>query len=879
MTLLLACKSVEKGDRISRFPVRPLIGTNRGSALVISLVFIILITIVIVGFVTTAALERKTVQSHYASVQAGLYGTMAEGIVASRISTATSSTNAWWVSQPGQIVMTRFASGATAPTTTFVELHSGTNSTVVPDVSVNLNPASLTQRVGVVVGDSTVTLPVKWIYIRRDGSQQVADTAAPTFDKNNPWIGRYAYWTDDESARININTATSTLTSAALDLTTLPPTGANSWAPDVPSIKSARASRPFNSVEEIKSAGGDASRIANALEENRAALTHFNHSPDLNRFGEPRIVLTTQASVANGRPYFDILDSTKTNTDPGITANLDKTKVEALFAKLYSYFGKTAVQWGLPGPVTFNKTLALKYSPVGSAQLIANLIDYVRSAESSEPLILPLRGAFQSPNFIYDVPGYSPTGNYGQNALRGNSRRLHIVEMAVFVPRTPPINTVTLKVKLYCDTGMVTPINLVGLPLQYTVFSPPLPPPQLSFANTNYLITAANIVSESGETVGEIGPGKYRTLSIPITLPAPLAVRPPASTVLAMRLAIKKLSGFSYDIAPIVFDPSFPNLNIQYPLDADTILEANMTSKSPGDPVTNQCFADWKTGSGGNSFGTQGRPPAFAVGTVPDPSAFAQQDTDSAGNLTDVGAQQPAVKGSAANPNGLIRSVGELGGIHSGGRGTSASGFPCRTIRLQARSGNGVLPDWVLLDLFTAPMPTTNSVDAGILRPADNTIGGRIGLNASTLPFTSAQFNRKTPLKTLLRSVKSSLTDAEADVLADNVINQTLATGPKTLGTAFGTTTFIDAKLYPMRGEICEVKGIADDGEASEALARGLVGFLTTQSNVFSVFSVGQKIQQLPDGRINVLGESRTRTVLERNIGTVRVVSTTDLGL
>lgn len=38
--------------------------SGRGSALVVSLVFIILITILIVGFATTAGMERKTVQSH-----------------------------------------------------------------------------------------------------------------------------------------------------------------------------------------------------------------------------------------------------------------------------------------------------------------------------------------------------------------------------------------------------------------------------------------------------------------------------------------------------------------------------------------------------------------------------------------------------------------------------------------------------------------------------------------------------------------------------------------------------------------------------------------------------------------------------------------------
>lgn len=177
--------------------LRPLLVTlprpqasRRAGALVVSLVFIILITIVLVGFVTTTGLERTTVQSHLGRVQAELYNTMAADVVASKIVLATSSTNSWWASQPGRIAYTPFGN---SPTTTLLDLHSGTAATVQSDVSVNLNPASLTKGVGVVVGDPTVTLPVKWIYIRKDGSQQVADTAAPVFDKANPWVGRYAY--------------------------------------------------------------------------------------------------------------------------------------------------------------------------------------------------------------------------------------------------------------------------------------------------------------------------------------------------------------------------------------------------------------------------------------------------------------------------------------------------------------------------------------------------------------------------------------------------------------------------------------------------------------------------------------------------------------
>lgn len=55
-------------------------------------------------------------------------------------------------------------------------------------------------------------MPVRWIYQRRDGTLAVPDSQgnlspAETPDKPNPVIARFAYWVDDESCKVNINTA------------------------------------------------------------------------------------------------------------------------------------------------------------------------------------------------------------------------------------------------------------------------------------------------------------------------------------------------------------------------------------------------------------------------------------------------------------------------------------------------------------------------------------------------------------------------------------------------------------------------------------------------------------------------------------------------
>lgn len=64
-------------------------------------------------------------------------------------------------------------------------------------------------------------MPVRWIYILRDGSMGVMeDAAAPKFtpfeghkdaSADNPIVGRLAFWTDDESTKVNINTASEAL--------------------------------------------------------------------------------------------------------------------------------------------------------------------------------------------------------------------------------------------------------------------------------------------------------------------------------------------------------------------------------------------------------------------------------------------------------------------------------------------------------------------------------------------------------------------------------------------------------------------------------------------------------------------------------------------
>jgi uncharacterized protein (TIGR02600 family) len=57
-----------------------------------------------------------------------------------------------------------------------------------------------------------IPMPVEWLYVLKDGSLGVLNTAdqfigSATPSAANPIVGRIAFWTDDESSKLNINTA------------------------------------------------------------------------------------------------------------------------------------------------------------------------------------------------------------------------------------------------------------------------------------------------------------------------------------------------------------------------------------------------------------------------------------------------------------------------------------------------------------------------------------------------------------------------------------------------------------------------------------------------------------------------------------------------
>lgn len=882
-----------KRGRLPRFLRTGHHRSPRASALIVSLAFVVLIAILVVGFATTSRLERDIVESHSAKLQAGLLNELAVRVAQARLQSGTTNTaNSTWLSQPGRITT------ISGNTNGFFDLSSGASANVTQDVSVDLNPPPLLNNERAISGNFSVSMPVKWIYVRQDGSLILDPSAAPTYDAGNPIVGRFAFWTDDLSARINLNTATAASA-------TNPPTVSwpgrqnltaltNLQAADIAALKSYRTTNHFESARDALRATTNSPTLHAALSNQKFDVTHFSHSPSssLNVFGEPKIFLTTQSNRAYpSTNYFNILsDETK---DPGtIDGVVNATNYNALFTNLYGYLSRT--DW----PLMPGKSFVQKYGPNGVTQIILNLIDYVRSAESTNVLVEASRGEFNENTSTFAFK--SGSGGTSKTFM-GNARRLLITQLGVWMDDTPPF-----KVNFYTEVFLPLSAggNVTNLQTGRDMFNQ-IAYDEMDGGNLTRKILVAGTnsplqnVAGSGSARYRLEPGEFRTIIMSYSGIATNNLvnptnRPVGNIYLRSVVRVANNNNYGVDIVPTFayLSSDGPGEMIAYPLNAPGIPEAgnmaNIHTVAVNDPVINKHRLDW-TNAPVNTLGinTNKNTPVSTLGQ-PAGSLIPQQDTDGSGRLTDVGFGFPAVKGSIKNPQGRVESLGELGRIHTGGNGIVSMGFsdkkgtPWRTLRIQPRvSSDNSLPDWLLLNLFAVPEDASGvtPLDTAILHPTPSTVGGQVNVNAHIFPTNWTTTNRTAPLLSVLTANVTSMPLPNPQAAATNIFEGTLATGSNP-GRWYGSASFTNTRLFFLPEQIVEIKDVADGGEVSEARLANILPFLTTRSSAFAVYSVGQKIRQLKSGVIKVLGESRSMTLLERlDNGTFREHSTTDLGL
>ncbi len=253
-----------------------------------TLVIIVLITVVTVGYLASVMLETKTATSTldqekaYGFAMVGVHQAMAN--IRDALGPwddpyknfATNPPNFFWSSSPGRI--TRWSNSSVVPYALFSE--SDTTNLV------NLNRPLVEGATPIIAGGTNAPdVSVRWVPVLRSPNG-IANAA-------NPIIGRYAFWVDVESAKINVNTAdgterTNPARSLGIGTSSEVSLEAITSVTNAQNIVQMARTSNFQSPREILRASGVTPDV---YTNNVFSLTAYSRSPELNVFGQPRMAL------------------------------------------------------------------------------------------------------------------------------------------------------------------------------------------------------------------------------------------------------------------------------------------------------------------------------------------------------------------------------------------------------------------------------------------------------------------------------------------------------------------------------------------------------------------------------------------------------------
>ncbi|CAN5761777.1 hypothetical protein BH09VER1_BH09VER1_13330 [soil metagenome] len=460
----------------------------QGVALVLVLGALVLITILVVGLMARALSERKAAASYGAVASARQLSDTVVNLVQAQINDATTqgSTNAW-ASQPGAIrvfdnggalrrIYKLYSSSMLTATT------SGDLATDLPDGTWNSAPAIWTDINAPVTYNGTNTafpiidprdptdvtktvtmggsfsitnapaataaqpapMPVRWLYVLQNGTLVApvgsgsTATIAGSDPKTNPIVGRVAFWTDDDTCKININTSGSgtfwdtphfdasdekirakyqpaqgefqaypghpattslatVLSSVGANLYSITPrysAGGSKGGTAVATGAIARKSdRLYSSIGELlfNPTRGTNGLSRQQLDTARFFLTARSRAPEVNLFGQPRVSiwpLHVTDDVAHRTPTDRVLAFCSTSnglpyyfarSNPlSATADIGLTRNAALLTYL-----DTLTSSPIPG---FGGKFSAKYG-ANQKQILTEIFDYIRITNLVDPLL------------------------------------------------------------------------------------------------------------------------------------------------------------------------------------------------------------------------------------------------------------------------------------------------------------------------------------------------------------------------------------------------------------------------------------------------------------------------------------------------------------
>ncbi|MEZ0295899.1 MAG: hypothetical protein ACAI35_05530 [Candidatus Methylacidiphilales bacterium] len=333
-------------------------GPRHGSALLICLAFVSLMTMTVISFLVMARMERASSNLAFDRVQAELLADVAADSAVERLREVIDSGRRFdagsyctWASEPGRIHIFEISQSSGAVSRTSYDMFSappGPDSATTPDLNnVDLNVTTLSGR-HLVTGRAPGTMKIGWKNVLANPSAAASAT--------NPITGRIAYWVDDESCKVNINTANGAhkndtprqMDSAKkysygygvpseIDLSAFP--GITASTSD--GIGDYAASANFNSVSEVGQVAGVPTDF---VADNVFSLTYSSRSPDLNMLGEPRIPLlpTFRMAASPNRilnalvgPYGGNTGANTLNVSAGGTSDVTKTNTSGPMDFLY----------------------------------------------------------------------------------------------------------------------------------------------------------------------------------------------------------------------------------------------------------------------------------------------------------------------------------------------------------------------------------------------------------------------------------------------------------------------------------------------------------------------------------------------------------------
>lgn len=780
---------------------------HHGAALIVVLSILVLVSGLVVGLAMAMRMERSASYYNLERMRADLMAR--QGVDYGKALLTTSTTNRFWISAPGRIIASPV--GTIGPLSTVIDLSSGRTTETNANASANLNRRGWTGG-DELLNPSGTAFNVKWIYVSKSGAY--SSNGSP--DTNT--VGRFAFWVDDESSRVDLSTAGARTTNstdwanpAEIDLAGIAGLG-NYITPIQLRSQNGAFSTP-NEALGITNAG-----LRSLLTQNRFYLTHYTQDPEINPWGGGRMVLTTLQGRAYRRDAYINILSDSTNR-PGFLSSLQVINVNNILNNLMGKLNQT--NW--PYVSDPRASWASKYGTNGAAQMALDIVEYVRATEAdttNEAFVEPLTATLTGTNLVYDPTLKAST--FSSTTLIGTTRRPLISEVAVALD---PIETAgVFSGKLYVE---------VYLPTGYGITDQDMPNPPYLASDFSGNAPAVASYSATNNTPN----GQFLRIEQVISTNAT-----PRPTNAMLRVALFKAAS---DTAANILDvaPLSATDKINYAIDPTTVATNLINSWEVRDPRVNKYLPNWEHAAANSMFPNPNVNSKWSQVIAP-PTGLPPADTSASGAMSQASVQMAG--------RGIVGSVGELGFINTG----VASNMPWRSVRLQPTPGasTNTVPDWALMDLFAAPVVNTNYV------PGTNTISGRINLNALLINSDTNTIRARTNvLNTLFTNVITNVFPvAQSNVVSNVIVATNLATNGLNIG------EFVGNQAYSSVGQIAEIRGISDAGEESEKVIRQVASLATVRGDVFSVYSVGQALKVSPGGRVNINGEKMVRAIVER---------------